>query len=81
MVFEWIAMIVAFGIFFGTIIEKYIEDYNVIENYVLEINSKISTYEAGKNNSQALIDKIKSLINSYRMFIDITKKKKKIYIY
>ena len=25
MVFEWIAMIVAFGIFFGTIIEKYIE--------------------------------------------------------
>ena len=28
MVFEWIALIVAFGIFFGTIINKYIENCN-----------------------------------------------------
>jgi len=32
MVFEWIALIVAFGIFFGTIISKYIDDCNCCNN-------------------------------------------------
>ena len=61
------------------IIKQYIDDYNSIENNILELNTKISNYEAGKNNLQILFDKIKSLISSYKMFIDTTNKKMEIF--
>ncbi len=33
MIFEWIALIVAFGIFFGIIIDKHIEYYNCCSSH------------------------------------------------
>ena len=58
-----------------TIIKKYLNEYNSIEKDILEINGKISNYESTRNNSQIQIDKIKALINVYKMFIDISNKK------
>ena len=56
-------------------IKRYLNEYNIIEKDILEINGKISNYETTRNNSQTQIDKIKSLINIYQTFIDISNKK------
>ena len=61
------------------IIKKYIDEYNTIETEILGFNAKISNYDTARNNSQVLIDKIKTLTNSLQIFIDISNKKLDIF--
>ena len=58
------------------VIKNYLNVYNSLENDILDLNNKISNYETSRNNMQSLMDKIKSLTNTYKMFIDISNKKK-----
>ena len=61
------------------VIKKHLDEYNIIENEILSLNSKISNYETIRNNSQGLMDKIRSLINSYKIFLDFSNKKIEIF--
>ena len=61
------------------LLNKYLNDYKNLENEIINIESKISTYELSKANSQAQIDKIKNLCKAYNTFIELTNSKKPIY--